>query len=430
MKPSIAVVLDTRYKKRTESKKNLYFIKLRATFFVIKKGKKKFNQQYYSLKHSVSEDDFKAITEGVVRNDKLRKIREDITAIEARVNEFLKHRTWVNQEIFENFFNSRAAKTVGDVFNLIINEMFGDGRIGSRNIYKAARNSFARFVDPALPKRKTRTQKTEDDFELHTNFYEINSEWLKKYKAWALKNDTGRTSQAIYLRQLRAVFNKAIELRIINHDIYPFGKFGHKISKTQSRKIALNEYDKNRLLSLSEPELQRAIDFWAFSYFSYGLNMMDIALLKVVDLRNDLIVIQREKTKNTDTEGTLLNIPLRNEAKEIIRRQGNKTLNPNDYVFPILNHGLTPNQIKNRVKDFTGKINAGLSIAQKKLELDIPLTTYTARHTFASIALEKGASLEFIQIALGHASMETTKVYTSGFGIKTKKAIGAKIYDS
>lgn len=424
MKPSIAIVLDTRYKNRD----NLYYIKLRATFSLIKKGKKKFNQQYYSLKHAVSEKDFQAITEGAVRNDKLRDIRKDITAIEARVNEFLKSKTWVNQEIFEQFFSSTAAKTVGDVFNLIIKDMDGDGRIGSRNLYIAARNSFARFADPNLTKRKTR--KAEDDFDLHTNFYEINSEWLKKYKAWAVKNHTGRTSQAIYLRHLRAVFNKAIEKRIINPDLYPFGKFGHKIVKTQSRKIALSEYDKNRLLSLEEPELQQSIDFWAFSYFSYGLNMMDIALLKVMDLTSDLIVIQREKTKNTDTEGTLLNIPLRNEAKEIIRRQGNKTLNPNDYVFPILNPGLTPNQIKNRVKGFTGKINEGLAIAQKKLELDIPLTTYTARHTFASIALEKGASLEFIQHALGHASMETTKVYTSGFGIKTKKAIGAKIYDS
>ena len=157
--------------------------------------------------------------------------------------------------------------------------------------------------------------------------------------------------------------------------------------------------------------------------------MADIANLKIKDLHDDLIVIERAKTIDT-ADGRLLAIPLRPEAKAIILRHGNKSLNPNDYVFPILSPGLKPMQVKNRVKDFTRKVNAQLKKAQEKLKLSVDPKSGNARHSFASLALEKGASKEFIQEALGHSSMDTTEQYLSGFGVKMKKAIGAKIYDS
>jgi integrase/recombinase XerD len=291
------------------------------------------------------------------------------------------------------------------------------GRIGSRDMYRGARNSIARFVDPELKKMKTR--KGPDKVEVNISWYEVSSDWVKKYYAWLLKQ-TSPTTASIYLRHLRAAFNRAIDLHIVKGDVYPFGKHGVKIPTTSARKIALSEIDKNRLLELKN----WSVDFWALSYYCYGLNILDLALLTIADIRDDLIIIKRQKSKNT---GKVMVIPIRQEVKDIISRHGNKSLNPADYVFPILSPGLTPNQIKNRVKDFVRKVNEGLREARKKLELTGKLTTYSARHTFANIALQKGASKEFIQEALGHSSMMTTENYLAGFDIETKRAISAKL---
>jgi integrase/recombinase XerD len=415
LKPVVSVILDTR----KANKEKLYPIKLRATFQVIEKGEKKWIQKYYSLGRTTSKAEFAIIKESP-RTKKQKSIRAKMIEAENQANQILDDHSFVTVEMFSSLFAQGSLHTVGDVFNLIMREMVQAGRIGNYNLYKTTRNSIARFVNPELVKMKTR--KKPDDIELNISFFEINKDWLKRYQTW-LKDQGVRNT--IYMRHLRAVYNKALDLMIIKPDLYPFGKTGFVIKKNQSRKIALTEEDKNRLLQV--PGF--AVDFWAFSFFNYGLNIADIASLKFKDVHDDVIHIHRQKTINTDASGKMLEIPLRPESKEIIARHGNKSLNPAEYVFPILSISLTPTQIKNRVNDFTGKLNTDLRKVGEKLELPFKLTTYTARHTFASIALEKGASLEFIQIALGHASMTTTVNYTSGLQIKTKRAIGARIYE-
>lgn len=386
LKPIIAIILDTRYPNKDE----LYPVKLRATFRVIKKGKSVSVQDYFHLKVHANEVDFKAAKDKP-KTKHQSAIRQKIVAAEGRANEILDKRTIVNPELFKRLYNAVGKlESVRPVFEQKIKELEKEGRIGSVTIYSAVKNS--------LPAELT--------------FYEITPEWIRTYA-----HGRSATTAAIYLRHIRAIYNKAIALGSINADLYPFGRNGYTIKKTKARKIALSEVDKNRLLKLTD----KAVDMWMMSYFCYGLNMTDILSLKVKDLKDDVLMISRGKTGND------LVIPVRTEVKEIILRHGNKTLNPNEYVFPVLTHGLTPRQRKNRIKDFTKEVNAGLKLVQEKLKLDVKLTTYTARHTFAMMALRKGASKEFIQDALGHSSITTTENYLSGFDIKAKKAISAKL---
>lgn len=415
-KPSISVVLDTR----RSTKDELFPVKLRATFTLIQKRQKKWKQVYYSLGLQSNEKDFTAAREGKCRSLEQSNLRAKILEAEAKANKILNSHSIVTEDLFKRLFALDSLETVGSVFNLVMSEMLSSGRIGNYNLYKTTRNSIARFLDPSLVKMKTR--KKEDVIEVNISFQEINKEWLKRYVAW-LREQVSATTIAIYLTHLKAVFNKAVELYLVKPDVYPFGRRGFKIKRTSARKIALDEIDKNRLLAVSDAGLKFFVDFWALSFFCYGLNMMDIAFLKVKDLKDDLLIIHRAKTQQK------LIIPLRSEAKEIISRHGNKTLNPNDYVFSILSPGLSPNQIKNRVNSFIGKINRGLKLVEVKLHLPVRLSFYTARHTFANVALHKGASKEFIQEALGHKSILTTEIYTAGFDVKTKKAMGSTIYD-
>lgn len=412
LKPTISTCLDTR----RANKDKLYPIKLCATFQVSRAGKKSWLQKYYSLGVACSKIDFKVI-KGKPKSTDHKKIRSKMMEAEARANTILDDHTFVTVEMFDRLFSMQGSMhTVGFVFNLIMSELKQSGQIGTYLINKTTRNSVARFVDRSLPKLKTR--KKEDTIKIDIFFYQITQQWVKDYHQW-LKDQVSKSTIGIYMEILRKAYNRAISEGIIKADLYPFGKSGYKIKKSRARKHALDEDEKNKLLSLSG----FGIDFWSFSFFNYGFNMADIAALRFRDIQNNVIHISRQKTEN------VLQIPLRKEAQEIITRWGNKSLDPNEYVFPILNAGLTPTQIKNRINDFLDKVNPDLIKAGKELELPFKLTFGTARHTFASIALEKGASLEFIQIALGHSSMSTTVIYTSGFKIKTKRAIGERIYE-
>jgi integrase/recombinase XerD len=393
--PLISIILDTR-----EANKNkLYPVKLRATFHV---SKKKWIQRYFSLKVYCSEKDFAAAKSKPISN-KQKDIRKKLVEAESKANRILESHSYVNAELFARLYTSAGnLESVESVFDLKIAELEKAGKIGTADLYRSVKNSILSNT-PGL------------------TFYEISSDWIRKYVTWLKENKLGETTVGIYLRHLRAIYNKAIDTKVIKPDLYPFGRGGYTIQKTRARKIALSEEDKNRLIEIKDPELRLAADMWLLSYYCYGLNMTDILSLKVKDLINDLLMISRGKTGND------LVIPIRKEVKEIILRHGNRTLNPNDYVFPILNGELTARQIKNRVKEFVNSINYGLKKVEAKLKLKIRLTTYTARHTFANIALKKGASKEFIQDALGHSSILTTENYLAGFDVEEKRAISDKL---
>lgn len=388
--PVISVSLDTR----RSNKKKLYPVKLRATFQVIKKGKKAWVQKYYPLKKFCTKTDFKSI-QSTPRTTKQKDIKNAMIAAQQKANKILESHTFVNIELFDRLYNSAGKlELVSSVFDIKISELEKEGRIGTADLYRAVKNSMPEGL----------------------SFYEITLDWIREYA-----KGRNLTTAAIYLRHLRAVYNKAMGMKLVNSDLYPFGRGGYTIKKTKARKIALSEADKNRLINITDPALRWSIDMWLVSYYCYGLNMTDVCALRVKDLKDDVLMISRAKTGNE------LIIPLRKEVKEIIARHGNRTLNPNDYVFPVLQDGLTARQIKNRVKDFTKQVNAGLKKVQEKLEFPIKLTTYTARHTSAMMALRKGASLELIQEMLGHGSKTTTEDYMSGFDLDTKRAISDKL---
>lgn len=416
-KPTVSITLDLR----KPNKKNLYPLKLGATFQV-SGMKKKWLQRYYTIRKSdsgksiyISKDDFKGI-KGNPRSIKQQEIKKEVNKAIARADKILETHTVVTPEIFTRLYTGNSnLQDVQGIFDLKIDELTREGRIGTRDIYRAVKNSIIKFSGGV-------------------SFFEINMDWLRKYELWLREHKEGddivkvsASTIGFYFRHLRAIYNLAISMNLVNRDLYPFGRGGYLIKKSTARKIALSEEDKNRLLLISDPALRYAVDFWMFSYYCYGLNMADIVLLKVKDLKDDLLIIGREKKKNTDASGRMLVIPLRSEIKEIITRWGNKTLNPDDYVFPVLSYGLRPEQIKDRMKDFTKTVNTGLKKAGEKLGLGIKLTTYTARHTFATIALRKGASVELIQDMLGHGSKVTTQNYLSGFDVEAKKAISANL---
>jgi integrase len=131
----------------------------------------------------------------------------------------------------------------------------------------------------------------------------------------------------------------------------------------------------------------------------------------------------REKKKNP----RLITIIITKEIGRIIDRWGNKPGNPDDYIFPILDNGLTAQQQYARVQQTTKMINKYINAIGDKISLPHRITSYTARHSFATVLKRSGASIEFISESLGHSNLATTENYLADFEIAEKKKWANKL---
>jgi site-specific recombinase XerD len=237
------------------------------------------------------------------------------------------------------------------------------------------------------------------------------------------------TTIAIYTRTLRAVFNIAIENNDIAIDIYPFGKNKYKIPRTKKVKKALNSVQLKTLFSaetLNENE-EKAKGFWFFSFACNGMNLKDIALLSYKDIKGDKFTYYRAKTIDKSVEKTVITIYLTDFTKSIIEKFGNKK--KNGFVFDIIHEREDHLTQYKKIKNFTRYINDHIQRVAKRVELPIDLSTYWARHSFATNSVRKGASIEFISEALNHSDLSVTKNYFAGFEDEAKKEFANTIMD-
>jgi len=232
------------------------------------------------------------------------------------------------------------------------------------------------------------------------------------------------TTVSIYVRALRAIFNKAIDEKEIDREYYPFGKRRYQVPATRNIKKALSREQLKTLFHAEPetPEQQKAKDFWFFSYSCNGMNMKDIALLKFKDIQYDKVEFYRAKTRIT-SKGNLRPITayLNDFSKGIIDRYGSDSKYPESLVFGIIRDSMTAKQQQIRIKAFTRFVNQHIKKLSKNNELPEEISTYWARHSFATNAVRNGATMEFIQESLGHENLSTTQTYFAGFDSDTKR---------
>ena len=158
------------------------------------------------------------------------------------------------------------------------------------------------------------------------------------------------------------------------------------------------------------------------------MNFKDIAQLKIGDLNNKVISFYRAKTQNTTKSNLkLINAILPDYAMHVIDEYGNLKGKKTDYIFPIISKTDTPKQASDKVKDFTRYTNQHI----KKFALDNnvngEISTYWARHSFTTQAINNGASMELLQESLGHKSITTTQNYFAGFKTEVKKKLSESL---
>ena len=241
------------------------------------------------------------------------------------------------------------------------------------------------------------------------SFSEITESFLREFKEY--HEGKGNRPGHIHhlMRTLRALYNLAIEDGYAVKDNYPFKfkKLGIERGEPFRRAITPEELTKIRDVKLIDPDQKLARDLFMFSFYTRGMNFIDITLLKPGNIEGDRLIYIREKT------GRRFSMELVPAAQQII----NKYQSENKYIFPLLmtNHK-TGTAKYNRIKKMRAQINFNLHKVAKKARLNKIITFYVARHTFATKAkIYDKEDTNVIQELLGHSDVKTTEVYLKSF---------------
>ena len=208
--------------------------------------------------------------------------------------------------------------------------------------------------------------------------------------------------------------------------MYPFGKSNqglYAIPKGKNVKKALTQADVAKIASYSAAKgtlEQKSRDYWLFSYLCNGINIKDMARLKYANIKGEKITLIRAKTAESVDEETTIDIMITRQIGRIIDLHGNKPGTSDQYIFPILYQGITPEDEYRLIQQTVRNINDNMTNICSELKID-RATTYTARHSFATVLKRSGASVEFISESLGHKSKQTTQNYLANFEDEEKK---------
>ncbi len=246
-----------------------------------------------------------------------------------------------------------------------------------------------------------------------------------------LQDGNSLTTVGIYIRPLRALFNQAIRDGIIAPESYPFGKGRYQIpaGRNVKKALSLNDIEKIFKHPVQEGSTEQwARDLWVFSYLCNGINVKDIARLRYHNIGNEVIEFVRAKTEHTTRKNLkpVLAV-LTSEIKTIINRWGQKPATPHRYVFSILPEEVTAKRERALIQQATKTINLYCRRIAEAAGITQDITTYTARHSFASVLKRSGVSTEFISESLGHSDLKTTENYLAAFDESVKKEHAAKL---
>jgi site-specific recombinase XerD len=302
---------------------------------------------------------------------------------------------------FDNLFDLTSKCTpqlVDSYFERQIAAMKQAGKINTAIKYTATRTSLVKFHPAKL------------------RFEDITPNLLVDFETFLRGEGNQSNSIATKFSVLKAVYNKAVADKIFLCKENPFVLYKVGQHWTQTRKRAVHKEDIQRLIQAElpitkSPYTEFARDIFLFSYFSAGINFKDIATLRYNDMEEDRIFYRRHKT------GKAMTCRLHPQAKAIIARYAHSEAMQEDYIFPILDCHIhrTEQQIHNRVHKVLIHINRELKEWSKRLGLHTPLTTYVARHTYATVLKRSGVSVALISESLGHSDLSTTQIYLDSF---------------
>ena len=322
--------------------------------------------------------------------NKISEVRSKIVELKSENKEF------TATTLVEQIQSKPKMMTVRELFLQYLQELEQEKRTGYRLSIRQTYNSLIKF-----------------NRHLDIPFSEMDCNWLRKYEIWQRKQGKSENTIGIRLRNIRTIFNLAINMGLIKQEDYPFRKF--KVSRLHQETIkrALTKEEIHSVINYpvdgKDFYTRLAVALFTFSYFMGGINFVDMAFLTEKNILDSRLVYRRKKTAK------LINLPLQEEARLVLKRYKN---NSSPYLFPILsNLHKTEQQRLNRLHKVITKVNKALKAIGEELNIPIKLTTYVARHSYATVLKRAGVPTSIISESLGHSSEKITQIYLDSFGI-------------
>ena len=287
--------------------------------------------------------------------------------------------------------------------------MKADGRHGTAHNYLSAANSLSAFLggrDIAV--------------------CAVTDRLMESYAHWLNGRGVCRNSLSFYMRVLRAAYNKAAG-EGLTRQAYPFRNVYTGIERTVKRAVSEETVSALYRIPLRDRSpLSMARDLFLFSYCARGMAFVDMAYLRKSDICGGILSYRRHKT------GQRLEVRMESIMDKIVQRYRDVS---SSYVFPILREGNDEAVSYRKYRTMLRYYNSLLKRLSAISGIGLRLTSYTARHSWATAARAHGIALPVISAAMGHTSEKTTAIYLAAIDSGTiddanRKIIGKLLHDS
>lgn len=289
-------------------------------------------------------------------------------------------------------------KLLLDMLSTTIQELRANGQWGTAHVYRSAQNSFSTFNNNKdIP------------------FHELSPNLLKCFEIYLRQRKCSWNTVSTYMKVLRAVYNRAVD----NGDaLYIPRLFKHvHTSVCADQRRALGISDIGKLLCETENpspcdtlpiELQKTKIIFALMFLLRGIPFVDLVYLRKADVHGNVLRYRRRKT------GRLLTVMLTPDAMRLIHIVAKTDLS-SPYLFPFLSSPEGTEAAYHEYQSSLRAFNYRLSLLKKYIGSTAHLSTYTIRHTWATMAYYCEIHPGIISEAMGHSSIKVTETYLKPF---------------
>jgi integrase len=355
----------------------------------------KFGAIYYQIIHNrvtrqisteyrISADQWDETNKIVLNYELQRKIQFDIDRLTRCIQYFNESAlAYTAEDVVEKYLVNKQKSTLFNYMPKMVIWRKRLGNIKTAEGYQCALNSFKRF-------------RQNKDLML----YEIDSALMEEYQAWLKNNGIAPNTISFYMRKLRATYNQAVEEELI-FDKKPFKRVFTGTEKTKKRALSLQELTKVKNVDLSDnPSREFARDMFMLSFYLRGMAFVDLAFLKKSDLKGGVVTYRRHKTNQQ------IQVQWTDEMQQILEKYQTKE---GKYLLPIISADCDDER-----KVYTNRghvVNYHLKKLGEQLSISLKFTFYTSRHSWSTVARDKGVAISVISEGLGHESERTTRIY-------------------
>ncbi len=336
-------------------------------------------------------------------NNQIQKRKADAMDVIFKLNESKQLISMSVTTLRDRITQQGATQSVFKYTEQVIADLLSSKRIGTARSYKGVLNILRSFTHGK-----------------DLSFTDITFPFLQSLEVDHLGKGNGLNGLAVYLRTIKALYNRAIKEGIVEKEFYPFSAYKIKTAPTAKRSLPGSQLAKiiTYVLEESHP-LFHARNYFVASYLMYGMNFADMAYLKKTDLVEGRVQYRRKKTaklydiKITDSLGRILSYYL-------------DRFSDSEYVFPILKRATVEMQAKD-ILWARKRYNTRLKKLGALCGILTPLTSYVSRHSFATQAMMLEVPVKAISTMLGHSSIKTTEVYLNSLPSNMLDSYNAKI---